>query len=144
MEQPNKIEVSLENLKKMDVELSKSIITIKGEKGDKGEKGERGDKGETGFSPIVSVSQTSTGAIINITDSKGTTSANLYGGPKGDKGDTGATGPQGPKGDTGEQGIKGEAGYTPVKGTDYWTNADKTEIVNDVLAALPTWSGGAY
>jgi hypothetical protein len=27
---------------------------------------------------------------------------------------------------------------------DYWTSADKTEIVNSVLAALPTWTGGSY
>lgn len=48
---------------------------------------------------------------------------------------TGATGPQGPA---------GADGKTPVKGTDYWTAADQTEIVNDVLAALPTWTGGSY
>ena len=31
-----------------------------------------------------------------------------------------------------------------VKGTDYWTNADKQEIVQYVLDALPTWTGGSY
>ena len=41
-------------------------------------------------------------------------------------------------------GLKGDKGNTPVKGTDYWTSADKTEIVNDTLAALPTWTGGSY
>ena len=41
-------------------------------------------------------------------------------------------------------GLKGDKGDTPVKGTDYWTAADKTEIVNDTLAALPTWTGGGY
>ena len=41
-------------------------------------------------------------------------------------------------------GLKGDKGDTPVKGTDYWTAADKTEIVNDTLAALPTWTGGNY
>ena len=41
-------------------------------------------------------------------------------------------------------GLKGEKGDTPVKGTDYWTAADKTEIVNDTLASLPTWTGGNY
>ncbi|MGN0568792.1 MAG: pyocin knob domain-containing protein [Acutalibacteraceae bacterium] len=51
------------------------------------------------------------------------------------KGDTGATGPQG---------EPGADGYTPVKGTDYWTEEDKAEIVDDVLAALPTWTGGSY
>ena len=38
-------------------------------------------------------------------------------------------------------GLKGDA---PVKGTDYWTESDKAEIVADTLAALPTWTGGNY
>lgn len=41
-------------------------------------------------------------------------------------------------------GLKGDKGDTPVKGTDYWTAADKAEIVADTLAALPTWTGGSY
>lgn len=40
--------------------------------------------------------------------------------------------------------IKGPKGDTPVKGTDYFTATDKTEMVNSVLAALPTWTGGSY
>ena len=41
-------------------------------------------------------------------------------------------------------GLKGDKGDTPVKGTDYWTETDKAEIVADTLAALPTWTGGSY
>ena len=37
---------------------------------------------------------------------------------------------QGPKGEP------GEPGKTPVKGEDYFTEADKTEMVNDVIAAI--------
>lgn len=33
---------------------------------------------------------------------------------------------------------------TPVRGTDYWTEADKTEMVNDVIAALPSAEGGSF
>lgn len=44
----------------------------------------------------------------------------------------------------GEKGEKGEKGDTPVKGTDYWTDEDKEEVVADILAALPTWDGGDY
>lgn len=44
----------------------------------------------------------------------------------------------------GEDGADGADGKTPVKGTDYWTASDKTAMVNDVLAALPTWTGGSY
>lgn len=44
----------------------------------------------------------------------------------------------------GDKGADGKDGKTPVKGTDYWTAADKAEIVNDTLAALPKWTGGSY
>ena len=40
--------------------------------------------------------------------------------------------------------FDGEDGKTPVKGTDYFTADDKTEMINLVLAALPTWNGGSY
>ena len=39
---------------------------------------------------------------------------------------------------------KPSRGDTPQKGTDYWTAADQQSIVDDVLAALPTWEGGSY
>lgn len=38
-------------------------------------------------------------------------------------------------------GEDGEDGYTPVKGIDYYTEADKTEMVNRVLSALPVYTG---
>lgn len=44
----------------------------------------------------------------------------------------------------GPQGQDGTAGYTPVKGVDYWTPADKAEMVNDVLASLPNASGVSF
>lgn len=50
-------------------------------------------------------------------------------------------------GKTGPQGIQGEAGpagYTPIRGTDYYTEADKQEMVSLVLAAMPVWEGGSY
>ena len=36
---------------------------------------------------------------------------------------------------------KGENGYTPIKGTDYFTDAEKQSIVNDVLTSMPLWLG---
>ena len=59
-------------------------------------------------------------------------------GEKGDKGDTGAQGIQGVKGDKGD---KGADGYTPVRGEDYWTEADKAEIKSYVDDAI---LGGAW
>lgn len=40
--------------------------------------------------------------------------------------------------------FDGADGHTPVKGTDYFTAEDKAELVEDVLEALPTWTGGSY
>lgn len=34
--------------------------------------------------------------------------------------------------------VKGEKGDTPARGRDYWTEADKTEIINNVLQLLPS------
>ena len=65
-------------------------------------------------------------------------------GVDGKDGAPGPQGPQGPQGIQGETGPAGTDGYTPVKGMDYFTEADKTELVNAVLAALPMWEGGSY
>ena len=72
-------------------------------------------------------------------------------GSEGPKGDTGETGPQGPKGDTGEtgpqgpRGPKGDTGETGPQGPkgDVYTltEADKAEIVSDVLNSLPRAEG---
>lgn len=40
--------------------------------------------------------------------------------------------------------IKGEDGYTPVKGVDYFTEADKQEIAELVLANMPSAEGVDY
>lgn len=111
---------------------------LQGETGPQGPKGEKGDKGDTGA--------------------------------QGPKGDTGATGAQGPAGADGVSptvstsksgkvttitfvdttGTKTETindgadGYTPVRGTDYWTAADQEQIVSDVLAALPNAQGVSF
>ncbi len=86
--------------------------------------GLKGDKGADGITPTIG---TNGNWYLGTTDT---------GKPsRGEKGDKGADGTNG------KDGINGK---TPVKGTDYWTEADKAEIVNDTLAALPTWTGGSY
>lgn len=88
-----------------------------GEKGDKGDKGDTGPQGPQG--------------------PKGDTGER---GEQGIQGETGAAGPQGPQGETGTTGATGPAGadgHTPVRGVDYWTEADRAEMVQDVLGALP-------
>lgn len=42
------------------------------------------------------------------------------------------------KGDPGPKGDPGTNGTTPVKGVDYYTESDKQEMVQLVLAAIPS------
>lgn len=123
-----------------------------------GVNGKDGENGTDGYSPIAIVTQTDNGATIIITDKNGTTTTNITNGKdgvdgaKGEKGDTGEQGvqgeigPQGPKGDKGDTGEAGKDGtngkdgadgYTPIKGKDYWTQSDKTEITADLSQIEP-------
>lgn len=42
------------------------------------------------------------------------------------------------------KGEDGQDGYTPVKGVDYFTESDKQEIVERVLANMPSAEGVKY
>ena len=110
-----------------------------GEQGLRGEKGEQGPQGPMGLTgPQGPVGDTGPQGLQGIQGEPGET------GPQGPQGEIGPRGPQGIQGIQGEKGDTGAAGYTPVKGTDYYTAADKTEMVSAVIAALPTWNGGSY
>ena len=71
----------------------------------------------------------------------------VIGNVKGPKGDTGLTGPQGEpfkyEDFTPEQ-LESLKGPAPVRGVDYWTESDKTEIVNDVLASIPNYNEESF
>lgn len=58
-------------------------------------------------------------------------------GEKGDKGDPGEKGDKGDKGDPGEPGPAGADGKTPLKAVDYYTEAEKEELMAQILAKLP-------
>lgn len=45
-------------------------------------------------------------------------------------------GQQGPKGEDGKDGVDGKDGLTPVKGVDYFTEADKQEFINNIKGKL--------
>ena len=101
-----------------------SFADLKGEKGDKGNAGEKGDRGEQGL--------------------RGLQGERGIQGEKGDKGDAFTYSDftteqlaalKGPKGD------KGADGKTPAKGVDYFTDADKAEMVSAVIAQLPVYAG---
>lgn len=98
-----------------------------------------GTKGEPGADGITPTIGSNGNWFLGATDT-GKPSRGATGAP-GKDGANGETGPQGPKGDPG---TPGAAGHTPVKGTDYWTAADKQEIVNSVIAALPDGTEVSY
>ena len=103
--------------------------TVPAIKGTDGTPGTKGDPGADGFSPVAKVETITNGATITITDKNGTTTATILNGAKGTDGSPGIQGPQG---------EPGTNGTTPVKGVDYYTEADKQEMVQLVLAAIPS------
>lgn len=48
---------------------------------------------------------------------------------------------RGKDGVDGKDGSPGADGYSPIRGVDYWTEADKAEMVADVIASLPVYEG---
>ena len=88
--------------------ISGKIPTVKGDKGNPGEKGDPGANGNDGITPNLTIGTVETlpsgsDATATITGDKDNPVLNL--------------------------GIpKGVDGYTPIKGTDYWTDADVSEI----------------
>lgn len=119
-----------------------------GEKGDTGAQGAKGDTGATGPAgprgPAGPVGPQGPAGAPGKDGAKGDPGAPGATGPAGAPGKDGAPGAQGAQGEKGDKGDPGTPGKTPIRGTDYWTEADKQEIVNDVLAALPDGTEVAY
>ena len=97
--------------------------------GAQGSDGSDGSDGEDGVSPVVSITAIDGGHRITITDVNGEQSFDVI---------------DGVDGSNGSDGQDGEDGHTPEKGVDYFTEQEKAEMVNEVLAAMPTWEGGSY
>lgn len=93
--------------------------------------------------PSVTVTATDNGVVVTAKDIHGETVAEVLNGlpgergPQGIQGERGQTGSQGP---AGERGPAGEAGYTPVRGVDYWTEADVASMVDTVVDRVVTES----
>ena len=85
-----------------------------------GATGPAGVPGKDGHSPVVTATKSGKTTTISV---DGAAIATVEDGAKGDPGKT---------------------GKTPVRGTDYWTAADKQEIVNSVIAALPDGTEVSY
>lgn len=121
-----------------------------------------GEDGQDGTSPVVSVSAITGGHRITITDANGTKTVDVMDGSDGKDGTNGTNGKDGTsvtvssvsestadggsnvvafsdgKTLTVKNGKTGAAGKNPVKGVDYWTEADKETIVQEVITALGT------
>ena len=103
---------------------AKASGDFKGDKGDKGDtgatgaQGADGAKGVDGYSPTAYVYKEGATSTLTVVDQTGATQVSILDGEKGDKGE------------------KGDDGYSPVKGTDYWTESDKAEIVADATEEL--------
>ena len=99
-----------------------ALAELKGEPGEKGEPGADGAPGQNGadgapgadgFSPTATVSETTYGARITITDKNGTTEAQVLNGKDGRDGTDGAPGRDGVDGQPGKDGTDG---ITPTIG----------------------------
>jgi hypothetical protein len=130
-----------------------------------GTKGDPGAPGKDGHSPVVTATKSGKTTTISV---DGAAIATVEDGADGKPGAAGADGvtphigdngnwyvgstdtgkpSRGATGAPGKDGAKGEPGApgkTPVRGTDYWTAADKQEIVNSVIAALPDGTEVSY
>lgn len=142
---------------------STNLGKVVGADGTNGTDGKDGTNGTNGVG-IKTVTLSTDGELsILLTDNTVCNLGNIKG-EKGDKGEQGIQGPKGDKGEQGEQGIGiisseidtngelvltysdgstanvgaviGAKGDTPVKGIDYWTNADKAEIMGDQATPL--------
>lgn len=101
-----------------------------------------------GVSPTATVVQTDDGAVITITDHKGTTTATVKNGKDGKDGKDGYTPIKGKDYFDGKDGIDGytpvkgkdyfdgKDGKTPEKGVDYFTADEKSEMIAEVTDGL--------
>lgn len=91
-----------------------SVHTFEVQNGSKGSQGNPGTNGTDG----VSATHSWNGTTLTVTSASGASSANL-------------------KGDKGETGTAGKDGKTPEKGVDYFTAAEKAEMVSEAAAEIP-------
>ncbi len=104
--------------------------------GEPGQPGKDGESGKDGTSVTVSnVSESTVDGGTNVVTFSDGKKLNIRNGSQGSPGTPGKDG---------TNGKDGNHGYSPVRGTDYWTPSDQAAIVTDVLNALPTWNGGSY
>ena len=112
-----------------DEDTGKPSRGATGPQGADGKDGTNGTDGTDGHTPVITASKS--GKVTTIkADGKAIATVN--------------DGADGTNGTDGAPGKDGADGKTPVKGTDYFTAADKAELVQAVLTALPDGDGATY
>ena len=113
------IDSKLEEVTSLEEDLNSKVENgyFKGEKGDTGEPGQDGTDGKSAYQ--IWLDEGNVGTEQDFLDSL-----------------KGADGQDGQNGRDGINGTNGQDGYTPIKGTDYWTNQDKAEIVQSSVTQV--------
>lgn len=123
----------------------------KGDQGEPGIQGPKGDKGDPGIQGLPGAKgDQGIQGLPGLTGEAGPRGEPGIQGAKGDKGDPGIQGPigqqgiqgipgeKGETGDVGSIGPAGAAGYSPVKGVDYFTEADQAAWFDPLETRLDT------
>lgn len=129
----------------MDDIAGQQIVLPAGKDGKDGKDGADGEPGKDGYTPVkgkdyfdgLPGNDGTSVSVKNITESTEDGGSNVVTFSDG-KTITIRNGSKGSAGATGATGGKGADGRTPVRGTDYWTEADKADIVRQVLASMAT------
>lgn len=108
-----------------------------GATGATGATGEQGATGATGNG--IDTVVLNSDYTLTFTFTNGTTTT--VGPIRGATGEQGPTGPAGTNGVDGVNGTNGVDGVTPVRGTDYWTQADIAAIESDLQTYINTQLG---
>lgn len=118
------------------------LASLKGEKGDPGEQGPAGADGKSVNIKGNVASSSDLSSLTGIIDgdaylAQDTGHLHVY--TNGSFIDVGEIrGPQGEKGEKGDPGTAGADGKTPVKGTDYFTEAEINTIKNELKTYMDT------
>ena len=139
-----------------------NLGNVRGEKGAKGEKGEKGTNGTNGVSPTVSITETTNGHTVAITDVNGTQSFNVLNGKDGKDGASGGSSSGGGSAityaydteiATGETWIDGKPIYLkvfhingsssqPSSSIIFSSYKEQNKFAETIVSVIPVWKSG--